>query len=158
MDAQLLYGIGFILTFGILIGSNLKGVKMTRTYDFDAWDGDGEPIEIVLFGQEWQLPGVGQIPARDMLRSQRKALEMSRLAKEHGIDDLDAEDDLPVELVEPMLELYQIQQNMYLGQENVEAWLERDISEPRLKAILAWARAQHAEDAPEDDEPVGEAT
>lgn len=137
-----------------------KGDDMAKTFDFDKFEAEhkAEPLIVHnLFGQDWELPGVGQIPAREMLRAQRKSMEMMKLAKKHKVDLDDPESEVPAELVPFMLEMYEIQMHTYLGKENVEAWHEKGITDEALKAILDWAMTEHGLGEPEESEGEGEA-
>lgn len=132
------------------------------TFDYDAFEAARtfEPVKVEgLYGQDWELPAVGRLPAREVLAVQRLAMALASEAREQGVDlDEDDVDDLPEGLMERALELMQRQRALYLGQENVDAWLERGMDDEALNAISAWAQAQHnAQDEPEEGEPEGEA-
>lgn len=133
---------------------------MPNVFDFDAFraEHEGEPLVVKgLFGKDWTLPGVGQIPATNMLMLQRKALEMQIKAEEFGLSSYGDDEDVPAALLPMAMDLAQTQRELYLGAENVKTWMEAGISDEALRALLDWAEKEHEGTNDDDDDEESDA-
>lgn len=111
-----------------------------------------EPIVVELFGQKWQLPARGEVPALTIFRQRlvlRHAAELARLKVDEPV---------PAHLT--MLHEFDTQEHMeaFLGADNLTAWYERGITEDLLTKVMGWVVIQHLSRDRDDDsgeEPHG---
>jgi hypothetical protein len=129
--------------------------------DFEAFDDDaaGRPIIVKnLLGRNWELPGIGELPADFTMKQSKLMIKAARHARSLGLDihneDPEKRDSLPQSV---MLELAELMsdEEMYaalLGQDNLDQMRELGITERKLRKLITWVQQQHAKARSEEDE------
>lgn len=115
---------------------------MTAKYvDLDQFfaEQDEEQLTIKLYGQDWTLPA--SPPASAMLRVQRMAVLASE-AKER-LEGLSEDDDVPADLAELASFDLRAHASAVIGEENLQAWLDKGITQSQLNEAIRQVMQLH---------------
>ena len=112
-------------------------------HDFDAaWaEEEDEPVTIKLLGEEWACKRPSEVPAALLLRMDRLMLVA---ASGDVPDDLVIDDSLSPEGILRGL----------AGDDNVNAWLERGLSDQRLAKVSQYLNARYRGQDPPGEAPA----